>query len=132
MATRFDLVTLDACDTEELARFWSAALSLREVEREDDGRWIVLGDASSDRRRLGLQRITGLNLEPAVFEGDRKARLHLDLACEPDEFDGEMVRLVGLGAQPLRSARREAYGSIATMADPEGNLFDLCAYHGKP
>jgi Glyoxalase-like domain len=131
MATRFDLVTLDARDTEELARFWSLALSLQEVEREDDGRWIVLGDASCDQRRLGLQRITGLNVEPAVFEGRRKARLHLDLACEPDEFDGEMVRLIGLGARPLRAARRETYGSIATMADPEGNVFDLCAYGEK-
>jgi predicted enzyme related to lactoylglutathione lyase len=131
MATRFDLVTLDARDTEELARFWSLALSLQEVEREDDGRWIVLGDASCDQRRLGLQRITGLNVEPAVFEGRRKARLHLDLACEPDEFDGEMVRLIGLGARPLRAARRETYGSIATMADPEGNVFDLCAYREK-
>jgi catechol 2,3-dioxygenase-like lactoylglutathione lyase family enzyme len=131
MATRFDLVTLDARDTEELARFWSATLSLHEVEREDDGRWIVLGDASSNLRRLGLQRITGLNPEPAVFEGGRKARLHLDLACEPHEFDSEMVRLVGLGAQPLRAARREVYGSIATMADPEGNVFDLCAYQEK-
>ncbi len=128
MAARFDLVTLDARNTEELARFWSAALSLQEVEREDDGRWIVLGDASPGRRRLGLQRITGLTDEPAVFEGGRKARLHLDLACEPDEFDSEMARLIGLGARPLRAARRESYGSIATMADPEGNVFDLCAY----
>jgi predicted enzyme related to lactoylglutathione lyase len=131
MTARFDLVTLDARDTNELARFWSAALSLREVEREDDGRWIVLGEASSDRRRLGLQRIAGLNLEPAAFEGGRKARLHLDLACDPDEFDSEMARLIGLGAQLLRSARREVYGSIATMADPEGNIFDLCAYAEK-
>jgi predicted enzyme related to lactoylglutathione lyase len=128
MATRFDLVTLDARDTEELARFWSAALSLHEVEREDEGRWIVLAEARSNRRRLGLQRITGLAVEPAAFEGDRKPRLHLDLACEPDEFDSELARLVGLGAQPLRPARSEAYGSIATMADPEGNVFDLCAY----
>lgn len=131
MATRFDLVTLDARDTEELARFWSLALSLREVEREDDGRWIVLADTSSGLRRLGLQRINGLSFEPTVFEGARKARVHLDLACEPGEFDSEMARLIGLGAEALRPARRESYGSIATMADPEGNVFDLCAYHPK-
>jgi predicted enzyme related to lactoylglutathione lyase len=129
MAARFDLVTLDARDAEELARFWSAALSLREVEREDDGRWIVLADTASDTRRLGLQRITGLTVEPAVFEGAHKARVHLDLACETDAFDTEIARLIGLGAKALRPARREAYGSIATMADPEGNVFDLCAYH---
>jgi predicted enzyme related to lactoylglutathione lyase len=129
MATRFDLVTLDARDTEVLVGFWSAALSLREVEREDDGRWIVLADTASDTRRLGLQRITGLTVEQAVFEGPSKARVHLDLACEPDVFESEMARLVGLGAELLRPARREVYGSIATMTDPEGNLFDLCAYH---
>ncbi len=50
MATGFDLVTLDSPATNALAAFWSAVLDLREVEREDGDRWIVLADADGRRR----------------------------------------------------------------------------------
>ncbi len=116
MATDFDLVTFDSPATDALAVFWAAALGLHEVQREDGDRWIVLADADG-RRRIGLQ--TG-----AVQVGS----MHLDLSCAPDEFDAEMNRLVGLGARPLGPARRESYGSIVNLVDPDGNPFDLCAY----
>ncbi len=54
--------------------------------------------------------------------------MHLDLACAPDEFDSELTRLVGLGARQLGAPRREPYGSIANLVDPDGNPFDLCSY----
>ena len=44
------------------------------------------------------------------------------------EFDAELERLVGLGATLVEPPRREPYGSIANLADPDGNPFDLCAY----
>jgi predicted enzyme related to lactoylglutathione lyase len=114
--TAFDLVTIDSPDTEGIARFWSAALDLREVEREDVDRWIVLADRTGVRR-IGIQRGTA-----------KPGSMHLDLACAPDDFDAELERLVGLGARELGVPRREAYGSIANLADPDGNPFDLCAY----
>ena len=116
MAAGFDLVTLDG-DTAALAAFWSAALALVELEREDDGRWIVLGEVDGFRR-LGLQR------------GRHRPHgsVHLDLRCGLDKFDAEVERLVELGAEVVRSARREPYGSIINFADPQGNSFDLCAY----
>ncbi len=114
---RFDLVTLDAQRPDELAAFWRAALGLVEVEREDGDRWQVL--ASSDGvRRIGVQR-----------GHHRLGTVHLDLACSPDEFAAEVDRLLALGARRTRPDRVEPYGSIANLADPEGNLFDLCAYH---
>lgn len=116
MSSRFDLVTLDAPDTEALATFYAAALDLHEVENEDDSRWIVLASADSIRR-IGIQR------------GEhRGGSVHLDVACGPDEFEAELARLVSLGASLLVPARHEPYGSIANLADPDGNLFDLCAY----
>ena len=116
MAATFDLVTLDSPRTDDLAEFWRAALGLVEVQREDGDRWIVL--ASRDgRRRIGLQR--GAHVPGSV---------HLDLACHPDEFDGEVARLLALGASECRPSRTEPYGKIANLADPDGNLFDLCAY----
>ena len=114
--TSFDLVTIDSPDTDGIARFWSAALDLHEVEREDGSRWIVLADRSGTRR-LGIQR------------GDvRTGSVHLDLACPPADFEPELTRLLGLGARQVEAARRESYGSIVNLVDPDGNPFDLCAY----
>jgi predicted enzyme related to lactoylglutathione lyase len=116
MAAAFDLVTIDAVDTGATARFWSAAIGLHEVEREDVDRWIVLADGDGVRR-LGIQR--GIT---------RAGSMHLDLACELANFDPEIERLVELGARLVAPPRREDYGSIANLADPDGNPFDLCAY----
>ena len=116
MTARFDLVTIDSPDTDALAAFWSAALDLHEVEREDANRWIVLADADG-ARRLGIQR-----------GATRPGSVHLDLSCRPDEFDAELDRLIELGAAQLHEPRREPYGSIVNLADPDGNPFDLCAY----
>jgi predicted enzyme related to lactoylglutathione lyase len=125
--TRFDLVTLDALHAPTLVAFWAEALGLHVSETEDDGRWTVLSDAQGIRR-LGIQRITDLQLSTPEFVGPRKPRIHLDVVCELPTFSNEVERLLKLGATRLRPDRQEAYGSIATMADPEGNVFDLCAY----
>ena len=119
MPTRFDLVTIDSPHPEVLARFWSSALHLCETEREDGDRWIVLGEPDG-ARRIGIQR--------GAAKGG--GSIHLDLRCSPAEFDSEAERLVGLGAVALCSPRREPYGMIANLADPDGNAFDLCAYLG--
>ena len=116
MSTRFDLVTLDSPDTGRLAHFWSAVLDLHEVEREDGDRWIVLADADG-RRCIGLQR-----------GATRQGSVHLDVACAPGAFEDELNRLSALGAASLSKPRREPYGAIANLADPDGNPFDLCAY----
>ena len=116
MTARFDLVTMDSPDTDALAAFWSAALDLHEVEREDGNRWIVLADGNGTRR-LGIQR--GVT---------RPGSIHLDLSCAPGEFDAELDRLTQLGATRVHEPRREPYGSIVNLADPAGHPFDLCAY----
>lgn len=116
MPARFDLVTIETPHPDTLAAFWRAALGLVELEREDVDRWIVLGDPDG-RRRLGIQR-----------GHHRSGTIHLDLACDPAEFEAECTRLVVLGAIALGPTRNEAYGRIANLADPDGNLFDLCAY----
>ena len=117
MPATFDLVTIDSPHPDAAAAFWSAALGLHETEREDGDRWIVLSDAAGVRR-IGLQRGT-----------TRPGGTHLDLRCAPHEFDDEVARLMSLGAALVTAARHEPYGSIANFADPDGNPFDLCAYH---
>lgn len=113
---RFDLVTMDAPSPDAAAAFWAGALGLVEVEREDGDRWIVLAEPNGTRR-IGIQR------GPV-----RAGSVHLDLACSPDRFDGELDRLTQLGAVALGHPRNEAYGRIANLADPSGTPFDLCAY----
>ncbi len=117
MPAAFDLVTIDVVDTVDAARFWTGALGLREIEREDDARWIALADEGG-RRVLGLQR-----------GAHRAGGIHLDLNCRAGEFVAEIERLVALGATLLSPPRTEPYGSIANLTDPEGNAFDLCAYN---
>lgn len=116
MAIHFDLVTLDSGAPDDLARFWAAALDLVEVEREDVDRWIVLGTRDG-LRRLGIQMGTV-----------RPGSMHLDLSCTEADFDSEMNRLLDLGAHLVGPARREAYGWIVNLTDPDGNPVDICAY----
>lgn len=117
MPATFDLVTIDTPHPEALSVFWAAALALVETEREDEGRWIVLSEPNG-ARRLGFQR------GPSRLGGG----VHLDLRCEPEEFADELARLHALGATAASPPRHEPYGHIANLADPDGNLFDLCAY----
>jgi predicted enzyme related to lactoylglutathione lyase len=114
--TRFDLVTIDTPDVDRLAAFWVSVLDLHEVEREDGSRWVVLADAAGVRR-LGLQR-----------GAHRPGGMHLDLVCSLAAFDSEMTRLLALGGVVVSTARAEPYGRIVNLADPDGNVFDLCAY----
>lgn len=116
MPLAFDLVTLDSPSPDDLAKFWTAVLGMVETEREDGDRWIVLS-APDGTRRLGIQR--GVT---------RPGSVHLDLACEPAEFEFQTDRLDALGAMRLGPPRHEPYGSILNLADPDGNPFDLCAY----
>ena len=117
MASTFDLVTIDSPAPDRLARFWSLALDLVEVEREDGDRWIVLAERDG-RRRLGIQR-----------GRHRPGGLHLDLACDPAAVEAEVARLRSIGASIVGPPRREPYGWIVNLADPDGNPFDLCGYH---
>lgn len=115
--TSFDLVTIDTSRTDFLGEFYARILGLQESEREDGDRWIVFSDASGTRR-LGFQR--GAHQPGCV---------HLDFSCEVEHFDAERVRILALGATETREMRSEPYGRIANFQDPDGNLFDLCAYN---
>jgi catechol 2,3-dioxygenase-like lactoylglutathione lyase family enzyme len=115
-ASRLDIVTLNTPRTNELSKFWDDLLGLQEIEREDGDRWILLGDANGGRT-MGFQR--GEHVDGSI---------HLDLSCSTSDFPNERERILQLGAIETRPMRSEPYGLIANFADPDGNLFDLCAY----
>jgi hypothetical protein len=119
-------VVFDARHPAAVARFWAsvldgyavAAYDEAELDRlhaagiddpEDDPAVLVEPPAGG-APRLWFQRVPESKLV--------KNRVHLDLTCA--DPGAEVERLTGLGARVL--ARQEQW---VTMADPEGNEFDV-------
>ena len=108
------IIVLDSVDPERLAGFWCAALNYDRLESVEQYAVLV----PRGRRSNPMMLIQGV---PEPKQG--KNRMHLDLHVA--DVEGEVLRLVGLGA------RRVGEGSIGDsirwvrMVDPEGNEFDL-------
>jgi predicted enzyme related to lactoylglutathione lyase len=107
-------VTIDCHDPYELARFWSQVVGrpLHEDDHPGDPEAVIeMGDGPP---RLLFQRVP----EDKVA----KNRVHLDI--QPDTpRDGEVERLLGLGATLVADHRRPDGTGWVTLADPEGNEF---------
>jgi hypothetical protein len=114
-------LSVDCADAANLAGFWAAAL----------GRQVEPG-ASAESARVGTGDVvaTGpLMLFHQVPEGKIvKNRLHLDLGTSAAA--AETDRLVGLGASVLNVFEQNGQHRWTTMADPEGNEFDLVTRTG--
>ena len=136
-------VTLDCADPQALARFWQSALhyvpqpppqghesweswlAARGVPQSewDDGASICPAEGTGPT--LYFQRVP----EPKTI----KNRLHLDLdiafgsdplAARMADIEAEVVRLSALGARVIGRFHDHDHFHV-TMADPEGNEFDL-------
>jgi hypothetical protein len=119
-------VVFDSRHPASLARFWASVLEGYEVAPYDQAELDRLHAAGIDdpeddptvlveappggSARLWFQRVPESKLV--------KNRVHLDLTCA--DVGAEAERLTGLGARVL--ARQEQW---VTMADPEGNEFDV-------
>lgn len=114
MALVFEHLTFDAAHAGRLATFWAAALG-----------WDVAPGATEELAALsGPPSILFLRVPEAKTA---KNRLHPDFLA--DDLEEEVARLVGLGA--TRLADREEWGARwATLADPEGNEFDVVQRRG--
>ncbi len=110
---RVGSVVIDCNDFGGMAAFWQEVLRYvaREPAEED---WVVLCDPEGHGVNVSLQQVP----EPRVG----KNRLHLDLYT--DDADGEVARLLAIGAtlHPRESGPGEDF---VVLADPEGNLFDV-------
>jgi hypothetical protein len=108
--------SFDAHDATELARFWATALrrELAAGANADDA--VVLpDDVEATGPRLAFHRVP---------EGKTaKNRMHFDLITT--DIEAESARLIGLGATKLNSYEGSTHW--VTLADPEGNEFDLIA-----
>jgi Glyoxalase-like domain len=113
---RLSGITIDSHRPAELAIFWATALGYD--ERPLWGSFTGIKDPS------------GLGPHLTFQEGDAEvgARLHLDLYA--DDPDGEVARLVQLGAERVRRVEEgDTWWWI--MRDPDANVFCVIAAQGR-
>jgi hypothetical protein len=138
MAFDFQVV-IDSSNPHVLADWWAEALGWQ-VEPQDESfirRMVETGAASEEdttRHRGALVWKIGAALtspdagRPRVLFQEVpeaktvKNRVHLDVRVGADRREGEVARLLGLGATELWRGSQGPYEWV-TLADPEGNEF---------
>jgi predicted enzyme related to lactoylglutathione lyase len=106
------LVTvLDCLDAERLAAFWAPALEWKRLGA--DAQYVLIGSGDRTQHELILQQVD----EPKTV----KNRMHLDIRS--DDMEGEVERLLALGATRLSETFDECGCRWTVLADPEGNEF---------
>jgi len=124
MTSKFTELSIDCADPSGLARFWCSVLDY-EVQDEDDG-VIAIGSPLVPEGKNRLGPVPPTLTFAHVPEGKTvKNRLHIDVNPADRSQDEEIARLTGLGATVLSDNRPEF--SWVTLADPEGNEFDVLA-----
>jgi predicted enzyme related to lactoylglutathione lyase len=108
-------VTIDCVEPPRVAAFWSELLGVAAAPvGADRPGWIRLGPA-----------VPGgpvVNFQPVAEPKAGKARIHLDLWVA--DLDAAIARAVALGGRQVGELQVLERGTIAVMADPEGN--ELC------
>jgi predicted enzyme related to lactoylglutathione lyase len=117
MTSRFAQWTLDVHDVDRMAKFWSAVLGYR-IERESDG----IVHLRSDDGGLSVW------LQPTDTAKAGKNRDHPDLVADGGDVEGEVARLLALGATRADVGQTGDEG-FTVFADPEGNEF--CLLHRR-
>ena len=108
-------VAFDARDAGAAAAFWAAALGRTVADGASADNAVVNADPAIPGSRIGFHRVP---------EGKTvKNRMHFDLITT--DFDAEIDRLTALGATKLNEVNARAHW--ITLADPEGNEFDIIA-----
>jgi predicted enzyme related to lactoylglutathione lyase len=111
-------VSIDCADAARLAGFWAHVLD-RPVDTGASQEFAVIGMESPD---AGAGPVWMFHQVPEPKKA--KNRLHLDFVA-PGLSD-EVQRIVALGASHLGDVDENGY-QWATLADPEGNEFDVVA-----
>jgi predicted enzyme related to lactoylglutathione lyase len=108
-------LSFDTHDAALVAAFWAAALGRQLADGADAGNAVVLtGDIATTGPRLAFHHVP---------EGKTvKNRIHLDVTTT--DLGSETDRLQQLGATIVREISENG-NHWFTLADPEGNEFDL-------
>jgi predicted enzyme related to lactoylglutathione lyase len=110
MGIEAKMVTIDCAEPRTLANWWANALGTEVAA--DYSEFVMVAAAPV---YLGFQRV------PESKQA--KNRVHVDFAA--DDYEGEVKRLLELGAEAL--GENFAPGGLVwtTLRDPEGNEFDV-------
>jgi predicted enzyme related to lactoylglutathione lyase len=108
-------ITLDARDASAAASFWAAALGRSVADGAGEASAAVAPDPAIPGSRIGFRQVPEAKTV--------KNRMHFDLFT--GDLDAELRRLTGLGATKLSETSDPL--RYVTLADPEGNEFDLIA-----
>jgi predicted enzyme related to lactoylglutathione lyase len=111
-------VTLDYCDTERAANFWSAVLALP-ARTQSQERWFQLGPTVAGGPVI--------NIQPVAEEKVGKSRVHLDFWV--DDLPSAVRLVERLGGQTLEEHTYDPW-TIRVMTDPEG--VEFCLVGGPP
>ena len=108
-------IVINVADVPSAAEFWAKALGYTPRDGADDGWAMVIAE--------------GGHAPNLTF--DRSDRTHLDLYLAPGETqEGEVSRLLGLGATRVEDWPYPPDADFVVLADPVGNLF--CVVAPKP
>jgi hypothetical protein len=120
MAYRVNHIHLKSYDPRADAEWWAAALGyeiVSDVEREQGDRFIVCQMPDGLRLAISSAR-TGETLAP----GDAGVREGLEhFGIDSDDLDGDVARLIGMGAELLEGPEEGAVFRIAWLRCP-GNV----------
>ncbi|MBF6357948.1 VOC family protein [Nocardia higoensis] len=115
MSLSIAAVTFDCVDAAAQARFWGELLG-RAVDPEASEFFASIGRTSGEQPVLMFLKVGERNPGKNV--------VHLDLYAT--DRQAEIDRAIGLGAE--HRGDFDEYGIVwTTLADPEGNLFDIAA-----
>ena len=109
-------ITFDCADPRVVARFWGQLTGWPVDEEPEPGQ----PDCAVGKPGEGQPRLYFMQVPEGKIV---KNRVHLDVIPADRTQDEEIARLVGLGATVVSDSRPE-FGWV-TLADPEGNEFDL-------
>jgi catechol-2,3-dioxygenase len=118
----FAELTLETADREEMERFYTQALGLEVISREEDRTWLSAGS----RSRLGLWT-------PGEKEfGDEGGRhVHYAYSAAPGRLDALRERIAEFGAD-VRGPIEHAGGDRSIyVRDPEGNLVEVWDFFSR-
>jgi predicted enzyme related to lactoylglutathione lyase len=111
----FLFVTMDCHDPELLASFWAEVLGTERDLLMDDGRYVFL-KGGDDLPVICFQRVPE--------DKSVKNRMHLDISV--DDLDAATALVEALGGSWPDGVEHRLDDSVwRTLADPEGNEFDV-------
>jgi hypothetical protein len=116
VVSRFRQWTLDVVDVEKMATFWSEVLGYGIEPGEGDDVHLRPSGHGAGQMSVWLQ--------PTEHLKQGKNRDHPDLVVEDNDVDGEVERLLALGATHADVGQTGREGFVV-LADPEGNEFCL-------